>query len=174
MSVSADDTKAPAQISQSGKRGPAILVLYVAAGVVLMVMTVIIVGNILGRVLFQTPIFGTIEIAGLTGAIVVSISVILAERARRNIVVDVIATRFPRRMRAICDGITHLLSAGTLGILFWAMFKFSLDSLLGGEYTGTLGISPSPFQFIWAFCLLGLCGYVIWHMVDSFRKAGKK
>jgi TRAP-type C4-dicarboxylate transport system permease small subunit len=156
------------------KSGLAIRILYVAATVVLMAMTAVIVGNILGRVLFKTPIFGAIEIAGLTGAIVVSISVILAERARRNIVVDVVATRFPSRMRAICDGITRLLTAGTLLILFWAMFKFALDSLLGGEYTGTLGISPSPFQFIWAFGLLALCGYVVWHMVEAFRKAGKK
>jgi TRAP-type transport system small permease protein len=158
----------------SVKSGLAIRVLYAAATVVLMAMTVIIVGNILGRALFNAPIYGTIEIAGLTGAIVVSISVILAERARRNIVVDVVATRFPPRMRAICDGITRLLTAGTLLILFWAMFNFALNSLTGGEYTGTLGISPSPFQFIWAFGLLALFGYVVWHMVEAFRKAGKK
>jgi TRAP-type transport system small permease protein len=156
------------------KSGLAIRVLYTAATVVLMAMTAVIVGNILGRALFRTPIFGAIEIAGLTGSIVVSISVILTERARRNIVVDVVATRFPSRMRAICDGITRLLTTGTLLILFWAMFKFALDSLTGGEYTGTLGISPSPFQFIWAFGLLALCAYVVRHMVEAFRKAGKK
>jgi TRAP-type transport system small permease protein len=158
----------------SVKSSLVIRILYVAAGVILMAMTVIIVGNILGRAIFNTPIYGTIEIAGLTGAMVVSISVILAERARRNIVVDVIASRFPPRMRAICDGITMLLTTGTLLILFWAMFNFALNSLTGGEYTGTLGISPSPFQFIWAFSLIVLCAYVLWHMVEAFRKAGKK
>ncbi len=167
MEMTTDKTTSP-------KRSLAVQILYVAATVVLMAMTIIIAGNILGRALFHTPIFGTIEVAGLSGAIVVSISVILAERARRNIVVDVVAVRFPPRMRAICDSITFLLSAGTLGLLFWAMFNFAKDSLLGGEYTGTLGISPSPFQFIWAFCLLGLCGYLVWHMVGSFKKARKK
>ena len=91
-----------------------IKVLLVLGGIALMLMMVIVVGNSLGRALFRTPIFGTIEIAGLAGVVVVAGAVGFAERERRNIVVDTAAHRLKPRTRAFTDAFTLFLSLGAV------------------------------------------------------------
>jgi len=61
-----------------------IKVLLAVGGIALMVMMTIVVGNSIGRALFRTPIFGTIEIAGLAGVVLVAAAVGFAAREHRN------------------------------------------------------------------------------------------
>ena len=61
-----------------------IKVLLAVGGIALMVMMTIVVGNSIGRALFRTPIFGTIEIAGLAGVVLVAATVGFAAREHRN------------------------------------------------------------------------------------------
>jgi hypothetical protein len=49
-----------------------IKVLLAVRGIALMVMMTIVVGNSIGQALFWTPIFRTIEIAGLAGVVLVA------------------------------------------------------------------------------------------------------
>lgn len=75
----------------SSRFGRFVSVALLAIGAVpLMVMMLIVTGNSLGRVFFHTPIMGTIEIAGLAGAIVVAAAVGFTSRERANVAVDVL------------------------------------------------------------------------------------
>jgi TRAP-type C4-dicarboxylate transport system permease small subunit len=151
-----------------------IKVLLVVAGVALMGMMVIIVGNSLGRALFKVPIFGTIEIAGLAGVIVVAVAVGFAEREQSNIVVDVVANRFTPRIKALADAFTLLLSVGAVAFLLWAIFKDALHSLTMREITLTTGVLTTPFKFTWAIGAIILCLFLLQHMIEAFRRVGKR
>jgi TRAP-type C4-dicarboxylate transport system permease small subunit len=151
-----------------------IKVLLVVAGVALMGMMVIVVGNSLGRALFKTPIFGTIEIAGLAGVIVVAVAVGFAEREQSNIVVDVVANRFTPRTRALADAFTLFLSVGAVAFLLWAIFKDALHSLTMREITLTMGVLTTPFKFTWAIGAFILGLFLLQHMIEVFRRVGKR
>jgi len=95
-----------------------IKVLLIIGGIALLVMMAIVVGNSIGRALFRTPIFGTIEIAGLAGVVVVAGAVGFTEREHRNIVVDTAANRMKPNMRALADAFTLFLSLGAVVFFF--------------------------------------------------------
>jgi len=151
-----------------------IRVLLVVASVALMVMMVIVVGNSLGRAFFKTPIFGTIEIAGLAGVIVVAAAIGFAEREQKNIVVDVVANRFTPRIRALADVFTLFLSLGAVAFLLWAIFNDALNSLTIRETTLTTGTFTAPFKFTWAIGIIILCLFLLQHMIEAFRRGGKR
>jgi TRAP-type C4-dicarboxylate transport system permease small subunit len=151
-----------------------IKVLLVAGAVALMVMMTIVVGNSIGRALFKTPIFGTIEIAGLAGVVVVAIAVGFAEREHRNVVVDVVANRFTPRARAFADALTLFLSLGAVAFLFWAVSNNALNSITRRETTLTTGVITAPFKFTWAIGVIILCLFLIQHMIEAIRRGRKR
>jgi TRAP-type C4-dicarboxylate transport system permease small subunit len=149
-------------------------VLLVIGGIALMVMMVIVVGNSIGRALFRTPIFGAIEIAGLSGAVVVAVAVGFAERERSNVVVDVVANRFTPRIRALADAFTLFLSLGAVVFLFWAVFNNAIRSLKIREVTLTTGVFIAPFKFTWGIGVIILCLFLLQHMIEAIGKGGKR
>jgi TRAP-type C4-dicarboxylate transport system permease small subunit len=151
-----------------------IKVILVIGGIALMVMMVIVVGNSIGRALFRTPIFGTIEIAGLAGVVVVAGAVGFTERERRNIVVDTAANRLKPRARAFTDAFTLFLSLGAVAFLFWTVFSNALRALTIREVTLTTGVLIAPFKFVWAIGVIILCLFLLQHMIEAVKKGGKK
>ena len=151
-----------------------IKVLLIIGGIALLVMMAIVVSNSIGRALFRTPIFGTIEIAGLAGVIVVAGAVGFAEREHRNIVVDTAANRMKPRMRALFDAFTLFLSLGAVAFLFWAVFNNAIRALKIREVTLTTSVLTAPFKFFWAIGIFILCLFLLQHMIEAIRKGGKR
>jgi len=148
--------------------------LIIIAAAALMVMMVIVVANIAGRVFFSTPVLGAIELAGLTGAILVAVAIGIAERDRRTIVVDIVSSRFSPCLKRIAGSVTLFLSLIALGIICWATFNYGILALTGDDHTIVLEVSTAPFKFIWALGLLMLGIYVLLHMIEIVRKGTNK
>jgi TRAP-type C4-dicarboxylate transport system permease small subunit len=148
--------------------------LLVVGGGALVVMMAIVAGNSLGRALFRTPIFGAIEIAGLAGAVVVAVAVGFTERERRNIVVDVVTSRFTPHTRALVETFTLFLSLGAVAFLAWAIFTDAVNSVTIGETTLTTGVRTAPFKFTWAIGVILLCLFLVQHMIETIRGRGKR
>jgi TRAP-type C4-dicarboxylate transport system permease small subunit len=142
------------------------IVLHVVAVLALITMMMVVVANIVGRIFFESPVMGTLEIAGFGGVIMATIAVIFSERGYRNIRVDIIVKHLPARPRNILDGITYFLSLCAMGILLWSVTMYSFEWLRTGEATFTLGIRHFPFGFIWAGGLFCLCVLLLKHMIQ--------
>jgi TRAP-type C4-dicarboxylate transport system permease small subunit len=151
-----------------------IRVLLVIATVALMAMMGTIAANIIGRIFFEVPILGTVEIAGLAGVVLIAVAVGFTEQEHRNIVVGIVANRFPPRIRAIADALTLFLSLGAVVVLSWAVFGSAIDAVAWGEYTSVLEITPAPFKFTWAIGTLILCLFLLQHMIKAFIKGIKR
>jgi TRAP-type C4-dicarboxylate transport system permease small subunit len=149
-------------------------VLLVIAAVALMAMMIIVVGNVIGRIFFKQPVLGTVELAGLAGVILIAVAVGFAEREHRNVVVDILASRFPPRTRAIADSFTLFLSFGALAFLSWAILDSAFHAATTGEFTETLAIKTGPFEFAWAIGALILCLLLLQHMIQAIIKGVKK
>lgn len=148
--------------------------LYTIGAVVMLFMMVLIVGNSLGRVFFNTPIKLTIEGAGLLGALLVSTAIVFAERKRSNIYVGVLFDRFSERNKAILESITLLLCLVTAVFFCRAAFGAAFNALSMQERTIVSRIPMVPLRFIWASGVLALCMYLVWHLIETIIKAVKK
>jgi TRAP-type C4-dicarboxylate transport system permease small subunit len=149
-------------------------VLLAIGAVAIIAMMGIIVGNVIGRIFFNSPIYGAVEICGLTGVVVVAMAAGFTQQERRNVIVDVAASRFPPRIRAIADAFTLFLSLGIVAVLSWAMFASALRAAITGEYTPILAVTPAPFEFTWAIGTLILCFFLVQHMIEAAIKGVKK
>ncbi len=148
--------------------------LYLASMVALIMMMVIVVANIIGRMFFNAPIMGTIEIAGLAGVVVVSAAMGITERRRRNIMVDIVVNRFSRGLRSVIDSLTRILSLVAVGFLFWAVAESAMESLARDEITLTLALGIFPFRATWACGLLVLLCFLFLHLIQALTNALKK
>ena len=147
---------------------------YVIGSLALVTMMMVVVGNILGRIFFNTPIFGTMEIAGFAGVTVGAIAISFAERSRSNIIANVILDKLPRRAKKTLIGINYLLSLGTVGWLFWASARVAVLSLSREEATFALELQVAPFRFIWAAGILLLCWFLLLHFIEMFDRGDRK
>jgi TRAP-type C4-dicarboxylate transport system permease small subunit len=142
-------------------------------GLALMVMMVYVVGNCIGRALFRIPIMGTIEIAGMAGAIVVSVAVAFAEREKSNVVVDIVTESLPSRSRSILDALMLLLSLGAVAFLLYAVIGSGITSFVAKETTLTTGIPIGPFKLAWAAGLFASWLFLLKYFIDAVRRTVK-
>jgi TRAP-type transport system small permease protein len=143
-------------------------------GLALMVMMVYVVSNCIGRALFKIPIMGTIEIAGVAGAIVVSVAVAFAEREKSDVVVDIVTEILPPRPKRILDALMLLLSLGAVAFLIYAVIDDGIASFAAKETTLTSGIPLGPFKFVWAAGLIGVWLFLLKYLIEAVRGTVKR
>ncbi len=143
--------------------------LLIVGSLAVLAMMVVVSFNIFGRWL-DRPIMGAIEIAGLCGGVAAAIALPYATRERRNVVVDVVADRLPRRVKGFFDTFTFLLGLGGAGLLSYVAFKEAFHAASFGESTLVVSAPTSPVKFIWAIGLSLLFLVLIRDIVAAFRK----
>jgi TRAP-type C4-dicarboxylate transport system permease small subunit len=143
-------------------------------GLALMVMMLYVVGNCVGRALFRIPIMGTIEIAGVAGAIVVSVAIAFVEHEKSNVVVDIVTESLPPGPRSILDVLTLLLSLAGVAFLLYAVINDMITSFAAKEATLTAGIPIGPFKLAWAAGLAGSWLFLLKHLIDATRRGVKR
>jgi TRAP-type C4-dicarboxylate transport system permease small subunit len=148
--------------------------LLVIGGIPLMIMMAIVTGNSLGRIFFRTPIMGTIEIAGLAGAIVVAAAVGYTSRERGNVAVDVLLSHLKSGAKRVLDIITLFLSFAASAFLLYAIVYDAFQSAKLDEETITLSVPTSPFKFVWAAGIFILACFVVVHLVKAIRGRGEQ
>lgn len=157
------------------KLGRTVSIVLVAIGTVpLLIMMVIIVGNSLGRALFRAPISGTIEIAGLAGAVIVAAAVGFTARERGNVAVDVLLSRLRSRTRAVFDAVAYLLSLVGVMFLLWAEIRDIITALEVDEVSMTMSIPTAPFKIAWALGIVIMACFLFGHVVSAVNIWRKK
>lgn len=160
----------------SGRKlyGYLVKALLILATLALILMAVIIAMNILGRTIFGKPILGTIEIAGLAGVVFASIAVPFVEKEHRNVLMEVVVTKFPPRVKAFTDAFVLLLSLGIVGILTWGMFRESQYSASYTEVTTVMRIPVAPFKYVWSVGATLLSAIILWNVIESVKRGLKR
>ena len=149
-----------------------IRVLLIIGAVAVLVMMVIISFNIFGRWLGR-PILGAIDIGGLAGGVAAAIAIPYATKERRNVVVDILSERLPRRVKGFVDAFSYSLSVVAVGLLIYAATKKAFWAAGFNEKTLVADIPASPVRFVWAFGLFLLFLVLIRDVIAAFRKGVK-
>jgi TRAP-type C4-dicarboxylate transport system permease small subunit len=119
---------------------------------VMSVVVLVVVANVIGRYIFRQPIVGTVELVQILAVVLVFFVLGYTELKGGHVSVDLLVSRFPRRVRAILLGIMTLFSAVLAGFIFWQGLFMGLKDLFPAPVTTvTLSIPVAPFLFCLSF-----------------------
>lgn len=122
-------------------------------GAILLAMIVMVVASIVGRALFNAPVYGDFELVAMGTAASVTLFLPYCQLVRGNVIVDLLLARAPERVKLACDVLGGLLYAGIAGVL-------TVRSLYGGldlyRYNETSMILSIPVWWVFPFLVLSL------------------
>ncbi|MCU0575733.1 MAG: TRAP transporter small permease [Desulfobacterota bacterium] len=120
----------------------------------LVFMMLLTVADVFGR-LFGSPIPGTFEIIGFTGAAVIAFALPYTSVMKGHIAVDIVVERLPWLVRVIINAINALVSMVLFGVISWQCMKFAQSIRASKEVSLTLQMPVYPFVYgIAAGCAL--------------------
>jgi len=103
--------------------------------------------NVCLRFFFNSPYRGAYELAGFMGAIVTSFALGYTQRKKSHIIVDILTSKFPKRVNWILDRISYLVTMIFFAVVSWQIFVWGLKISKSGEVSETLKIAFHPFIY---------------------------
>lgn len=143
----------------------------VFVGAVFLVATMLLlVGNAFGRTFLQTPIFLTLDTAGLLASVGAGAGMVFATMEGANITLRLLVERIPRRVATCLAVFSGLLSMGAVGYLEWTLVDLVAYAARTGEKTVIAGVPLVYFKiaFFLAMFLVGV--WLVRDLVASLRK----
>ncbi|WP_298332022.1 TRAP transporter small permease [Haloactinopolyspora sp.] len=126
-----------------------------AAGVALLLMVALTVGNIALRQI-ATPYHGTFELVGLLAVLVNGLALAAAQRSRTHVAVDLFMTRRPVRVQLVVGAIITTIAAVLFVLLTQQLVSYSLNLRDEGAVTESLRMPFWPMALALAVGVAGL------------------
>jgi TRAP-type transport system small permease protein len=152
----------------------ALMRLGVASGIATLLITVVVVVDVAGRVIFNNPIHGATELAELLLVGMVFFGLAAAQQGRQNYSIDIATRHLPPSMQGLVDLLGYIVSLGIVAVLAWLSTKQAFVSFERGE--AGFGIIPLPIwpaRFVlavgfWLLSLQFVCD-ILRHLVGQPR-----
>ncbi len=137
-------------------------------GFILVVAMLLQVGNILGRFAhFVIP--GSFETFEMIMVIPIGFGLVYAALERGHVVVDLVVSRFSRKIRAAAHVVAAFLSLATWAAITYAGTKLAIENGLE-EVTDILEYPVLPFRVIFIICLILFCLAYLIELSRSLRR----
>lgn len=120
----------------------------IGAGLLVIMMALTCV-DVVGR-LFRHPVFGSIELMSLMGAITVAMALPYTHSVKGHIGVEIVMDKLPRKLRRIIELVTGLLTLILFGIVTWKMLEYAFKMRESGEVSMNLELPE--------YLIIGLVG----------------
>jgi len=115
-------------------------------------MMALTTADVIGRYLFNSPILGAFEITEFLVLILIFSFLGYAQSHKVHVSVDLLITRFPRKVQIVIDLINHAVCFLLMILIAWMGAVNALDLMDVGEASPNLSIPDYPFAF---FLVLG-------------------
>jgi TRAP-type C4-dicarboxylate transport system permease small subunit len=129
--------------------------------------------DVVGR-FFRHPVFGSIELMSLMGALAVAMALPDTHAARGHIGVEMFVDKLSTKKRAFVDMCTGVLSFGLIGVITWRMFDYSIKMAESGEVSMNLELPEYAIIFVVACCFVIFTLQTIQSIADSYAKLRAK
>lgn len=117
------------------------------SGVSLLFMLVVACLNMILRPLYL-PIKGSYELIGISGALTAALILVQSQLESVHITVDIVSSRYPKKLRKIIGKISSLLGTALFAFLGVELILLSIHFFRMGEKTETLRLILYPFVFV--------------------------
>lgn len=147
-------------------------ILMVAAAVWTFGLAFLVMGNIIGRTVFDAPIYGTAEIVAASIVIVVFLQTGYAIRSRSMLKADFLVIHLPDKVQRILLAIGYLLGAAFFLMIITGGWEESILSFVEGEYEGEGALRVPSWPARWTVLFgsgLAMINYLVMAYIDVFK-----
>jgi TRAP-type C4-dicarboxylate transport system permease small subunit len=162
----------PAAMPRSGF-GLLTVALSICGTILIVIMSILVNADIIGRDFFRHPVPGVTEFLGLSIVAVVFLQMANTAREDRHIsndlIMSAVAVRRPR-LAIFFYGLFQLIAAILFLLVVWFVVPIFVDNYRGGYYKGTAGYIEIP---VWPFVgtvVLGAAAAAIQHFLLALRE----
>jgi TRAP-type C4-dicarboxylate transport system permease small subunit len=139
------------------------------AGFVLVAVMLLVVGNVLLRSIFKTPILGTYEYVGFFTAIIIGLSLAYCGIQRGHIAIEFLTQRLPIKIQALLDLVLNAATLVFMGLVSYQMGQYARTILKSGSVSPTTEAPFYLFITIVAFGLFLLCLTISVRLLEDLR-----
>lgn len=139
----------------------------------IVVMTIAVNADIIGRDVFNHPIAGVTEFLGLCIVAVVFLQMANTAREGRHINNDLIIAAIGRhnpRLAELFYALFELVAAALFALIVWFVWPNFLENYYGGYFKGTTGYVEIPLWPFRAVVVIGAAAAAIQHLLLAWRR----
>ena len=144
------------------------------AGIMILVMMVVTTADVIGRDLFNLPLYGAFEMTEILMGLVIFAGMPLTTAAREHITVNLLETVVPWRVRCIQAGVGDALSAVVAAVMAWRIYWRGMGLIDAGETTMMLGIGRGYIAIAMAVLLATTAIVFFYSACRAFAGAAKR
>jgi TRAP-type transport system small permease protein len=123
----------------------------IAAAIILFLMF-LVVADVAGRKLFNSPVDGAVEIASQTLPAIVFLTIAYVQRLREHVTIDLFTSRLPQPIQQSLDLFAIGVALAVMAIVTWKTVVFALASVAEQEYSmGIVEVPLWPARVLVAF-----------------------
>ena len=132
----------------------------------------LVMANIIGRTVFDFPIYGTAEIVAASIVIVVFLQAGYAIRSRSMLKADFLVEHLPDKLQRTLLAIGYLLGAAFFLMIITGGWEESIASYVDGEYEGEGALRVPSWPARWTVLIgsgLAMINYLVMAYIDVFE-----
>ncbi len=132
----------------------------------------LVMGNIIGRAVFDSPIYGTAEMVAASIVIIVFLQAGYAIRSRSMLKADFLVVHLPDTVQRILLAIGYLLGAAFFLMIITGGWDESILSYVEGEYEGEGALRVPSWPARWTVLIgsaLAMINYLVMAYIDLFQ-----
>jgi TRAP-type C4-dicarboxylate transport system permease small subunit len=148
----------------------------VIAATLAFLLSFLVVADVTGRVLFNSPVKGTPEIVSISIVIICYLQAAYAIRSGGMLRVDAVVTLLPAPVRGALDVAGALLGAAFFGLIVWGAYDPAVYSWTSDEFEGegALRVPVWPARFIMILgAALAILNYLLLAYQSLLRMLGR-
>jgi TRAP-type C4-dicarboxylate transport system permease small subunit len=149
--------------------------LLIICSIFLLATMMITVVNVVGRSLFQSPVWGAVEMIGIMGVIIIPTALCFTELAKGHITVDIVMGRLSANVRKGFSIAASFLGAVCIILLLIGAFQqVTYIAETPGSYTPDLKFPMLPLKILWFVECILFGGCLVWNFVQNMRRRPAK
>lgn len=141
------------------------------AAACLMGMALVTGADVFMRGVFNTPIFGSEEIVGILGIIVVGFALPYTHYQRSHIGVEILVRRLSKRTREAVKLVTNSATLFLIATITWRMFLYAQSQAETGEVSMNLELPEYMVIYVLSFGFLVYTVCLIVDIIKFFKKS---
>ena len=132
----------------------------------------LVMGNIIGRYVFDSPVYGTAEMVAASIVIIVFLQVGYAIRSRSMLMADFLVIHLPDKVQRTLLAFGYLLGAAFFLMIITGGWEESILSYVEGEYEGEGALRVPSWPARWTVLVgsgLAMINYLVMAYIDIFQ-----
>jgi len=143
--------------------------LHLVAGIALVAMMLVVVGDVVLRAAFNTPIIGAYDVVSIALLVMTMFGIAPVVARRGEILIDLIDAVVPASGVTILSRVSTLAGIAVFLFFGWSMVQPAIDAWQWGERSLELGLPKWP---LWVVAFFGLIGILFAYLVQFRSPVG--